>query len=36
MQRDPVVMRTRGMLLIKDAIHQMDKIGSSGMVEQTR
>ena len=34
MQRDPVVMRTRGMLLIRDATHQMDTIGCSGAVEK--
>ena len=33
MQRDPVVMRTRSMLLIRDAVHQMDTIGSSGAVD---
>ncbi|KAF9654020.1 hypothetical protein BDM02DRAFT_1153843 [Thelephora ganbajun] len=32
MQRDPVVMRTGSMLLIRDAIRQMDTIGSSGTV----
>jgi len=33
MQRDPVVMRTGSMLLIRDAIRQMDTIGSSGMAD---
>ena len=31
MQLDPVVMRTRGMILIRDAVRQMDTIGNSGM-----
>jgi len=34
MQRDPVVMRTKSMFLIRDAIHQMDTIGSSGNVDK--
>jgi len=33
MQHDPVVMRTRSMLLIRDAIRQMDTIDSSGTVD---
>ena len=33
MQRDPVVMRTKSMLLIRDAIRQMDTIDSSGTVD---
>ena len=33
MQLDPVVMRAKGMLLIKDAVRQMDAIGSSGKVD---
>lgn len=32
MQRDPVVMRAGSMLLIRDAVRQMDTIGSSGAV----
>ena len=30
MQLDPIVMRANGMLLIRDAVRQMDTIGSSG------
>jgi hypothetical protein len=32
MQRDPVVMRTKSMILIRDAIRQMGTIGNSGTV----
>lgn len=34
MQLDPVVMRAKGMLLIRDSVRQMDTIGSSGTVEK--
>jgi len=34
MQHDPVVMRTKSILLIRDAIRQMDTIGSSGMARE--
>lgn len=34
MQRDPVVMRTGCMLLIRDAIRQMDTVGGSGMADE--
>jgi hypothetical protein len=33
MQCDPVVMRTRSMLLIRDAFRQMDTIDNTGTVE---
>ena len=36
MQCDPIVMRTRGMLLIRDATHQMDTIDSSGTVDEEK
>ena len=33
MQRDPIVMRTRSILLIRDAVRQVNTVDSSGTAD---